>query len=98
MIEIAHQTTDFLAQIPVPDPPAKDLPGQLGDRANDIIGYAKTGFMVLAMLGLLATASMAVIGIKGRSEVAKTALSHLPWAFFALVLGGGAAGLIEAFR
>lgn len=97
-MSIIHQTIEFLAEgIPVPDPPAKELPGKLGERANDLIGYAKTGFMVVAMLGLLATASMAIVGIRGRSEIAKNALGHLPWAVLALVIGGGAAGLIEAF-
>ena len=54
--------------------------------------------MILAMLGFLACAGLAVVGIKGRSEVAKAALGHLPWALFAVVLGGGAAGLIQAFQ
>ncbi|CAN5370156.1 hypothetical protein G9444_6800 (plasmid) [Rhodococcus erythropolis] len=98
MIYLAQHTVDVLAQIDVPDPPPKPLPGKLGDRGNDLIGYAKTGFMILAMLGFLACAGLAVIGIKGRSEVAKAALGHLPWALFAVVLGGGAAGLIQAFQ
>ncbi|NKR28848.1 hypothetical protein GS966_27770 [Rhodococcus hoagii] len=97
-MSIIQQTTEFLAQsIPVPDPPAKPLPGKLGERGNDLIGWAKTAFMILAMLGLLATAGMTIVGIRGRSEVAKNALGHLPWALLALVIGGGAAGLIQAF-
>lgn len=99
MIQIAHQAIEFLGQnpIPIPDPPAKPLPGPLGERVNDIIGYAKTIFAALAVLGLLAVAGLTVVGIKGRSEVAKSALGHLPWAIAALAIGGGAAGLIEAF-
>lgn len=96
-MSLIQHTTDILAQVVIPDPPAKELPGKLGERANDLVGYAKTIFGVLALLGILACASMLAIGLRGRSDVAKNALSHLPYVLLATVLAGGASGLIAAF-
>ena len=87
---------DLLAQ--VPDPPAKELPGQLGQRLNDVLGYGKTIFFFLAVGGLFAVAAMLVVGLRGRSDTAKNALTHLPYVILGVVITGGAAGIIEAFQ
>jgi hypothetical protein len=85
-------------QIPVPNPPPKPLPGQLGDRLNDVISWAKTIALALAVLGTLAVAAMLFIGLRGRSDTAKNALGHLPFVVLGVVLTGGAAALIQAFQ
>ncbi|GGG01404.1 hypothetical protein GCM10007304_14220 [Rhodococcoides trifolii] len=80
----------------IPDPPAKPIPG-LEQPINDWIGYLKTACNVSAMIGLLLAAVMMGVGIRGRSDVAKSALSHAPWALGAAVLAGGSAELIRQF-
>ena len=88
--------SDWLAQ--VPNPPAKPLPGTLGTRLDDVLGYGKTIFFFLAVGGLLAVAAMLVVGLRGRSDTAKNALTHLPYVLLGVVITGGAAGIIEAFQ
>lgn len=90
--------TDYLAQATVPDPPAKPLPGKLGSRMEDVIGWFKTVCFGLAMIGVLSVASMMFVGLRGRSDTAKNALGHLPLVILGTILTGGAAGLIEAFQ
>ncbi|AVH20158.1 hypothetical protein [Nocardia cyriacigeorgica] len=87
---------DWLAQ--VPNPPAKELPGELGIRVNDVLGYAKTICYALAFGGLLAVAGMLFIGLRGRSDTAKNALGHLPMVILGVVITGGAGGIIQAFQ
>lgn len=98
MSQILMTALDVLAAGEVPDPPAKDLPGNLGTKMSDLIGYAKTICLILAVLGGLASAGMMVIGIRGRSNVAKDAISHLPYVVGGSFLVGGIAGLIQAFQ
>ncbi|MGW5317798.1 hypothetical protein ACWEVD_01095 [Nocardia thailandica] len=88
---------DLLAQT-VPDPPAKPLPGKLGDRTNDVIGYVKTVCTIAAVLGSLAVAAMLAVGMRGRSDTAKNALTHLPFVFLGVVLTGSTAGLIQVLQ
>ncbi|BAD60672.1 hypothetical protein [Nocardia farcinica] len=87
---------DWLAQ--VPNPPAKELPGELGNRVNDVLGYAKTICYALAFGGLLAVAGMLFVGLRGRSDTAKNALGHLPMVILGVVITGGAGGIIQAFQ
>lgn len=92
MVEVLYQ------QAPIPDPPPKPLPGKLGARLNDVISWAKTLTLALAVLGTLASAGMLVIGLRGRSDTAKNALGHLPFVLLGTVLSGGSAALIQAFQ
>jgi len=49
------------------------------------------------MGGLLAVAVMMMgVGIRGRSDTAKNAMSHAPWVFGAAALAGSASVLIGA--
>jgi len=48
------------------------------------------------MGGLLAVAVMMGVGIRGRSDTAKNAMSHAPWVFGAAALAGSASVLIGA--
>ena len=88
MSQILMTALDVLAAGEVPDPPAKDLPGNLGHVSIMLAGFS---------FGL-AVAGMSVIGIRGRSNVAKDALSHLPYVIGGTFLVGGIAGLIQAFQ
>lgn len=96
-MSIIHQSTEFLAQLPIPDPPAKELPGELGRKTSDVIGWAKTGFLAAALLGLIATATLMIVGLRGRSEIAKNAMGQLPYSILALVIFGSAYTVIESF-
>ncbi|PXX53894.1 hypothetical protein DFR70_12615 [Nocardia tenerifensis] len=89
---------DWLAQGQVPNPPAKPLPGQLGSRLDDVLGYGKTLCLFLAMGSVLAVAAMLFVGLRGRSDTAKNALTHLPYALLGVVITGGGAAIIEAFQ
>ncbi|AXK89968.1 hypothetical protein SAMN05421776_11326 [Nocardia farcinica] len=87
---------DWLAQ--VPNPPARELPGELGNRIDTVLGYGKTICYALAFGGLLAVAGMLFIGLRGRSDTAKNALGHLPMVILGVVITGGAGGIIQAFQ
>ncbi|MGV9679137.1 hypothetical protein ACWDSJ_27980 [Nocardia sp. NPDC003482] len=90
--------SDWLAQVQVPNPPAKPLPGTIGDRLNDVLGYGKTVLFFLAVAGMFAVAGMLIIGLRGRSDTAKNALTHLPYVICGVMLTGGSAGLIQVFQ
>ncbi len=86
-------TSVVLAQ--VPNPPSSPPPG-LDGFTNKILGWLKWGCGVASIGGLLAVAIMMGVGIRGRSDTAKNALSHAPWVFAAAALTGSAAALIQA--
>lgn len=96
-MSIIHQGTEVLAQLTVPDAPALPLPGKLGEQSNKLVGWSKTIFGIAALLGLMATAGLMIVGLRGRSEIAKNAMGQLPYSILALVLFGSAYTLIESF-
>jgi len=86
-----------LAQGGVPNPPAQAPPG-LDKFTNQVLGWLKWGCGIAAIGGLLAVAIMMGIGVRGRSDTAKNALSHAPWVFGAAALAGSASVLINAIQ
>lgn len=96
MSALMHAAMDVIAQAPVPDPAPKELPGRLGQFLSDVIAWSKTICFGLAAIGVLAVAGMTVVGVRGRSETAKNALTHLPYVLIGVVLTGGYATIIQA--
>ncbi len=86
-----------LAQGGVPNPAPVAPPG-LDKFSNQILGWLKWGCGLAAIAGLLAVAIMMGVGVRGRSDTAKNALSHAPWVFGAAALAGSAAGLINSIQ
>ncbi len=86
-----------LAQGGVPNPAPVAPPG-LEKFSNQILGWLKWACGLAAIGGLLAVAIMMVIGVRGRSDTAKNALSHAPWVFGAAALAGSAAALINSIQ
>jgi len=78
-----------------PNPPAQPPPG-LDTFTTKVLGWLKWGTGIAAMGGLLAVAVMMGVGIRGRSDTAKNAMSHAPWVFGAAALAGSASVLIGA--
>ncbi|NMN99310.1 hypothetical protein FGL95_30255 [Nocardiaceae bacterium YC2-7] len=76
----------MLAEPGVPNPPAKDLPGDLGTTLDTWLGYGKTICNYAAAAGILAIVVMLFVGVRGRSTLAKDALTHLPWVILGEVL------------
>lgn len=88
----AHDSVTNLAQIT--DPGSVAPPGVDGF-VTMILGWLKWATGLACIAGLLCVAIMMGIGIRGRSETAKNALSHAPWVFGAAILSGSAAALIN---
>lgn len=86
---------DVLAE--VPDPPAKTIPG-MENTVDDWLGYLKYAAGISSFVGLLCAAIMMGFGIRGRSDAAKWALGHVPWALGGAVLTGGAAALVNKIQ
>ncbi|WP_278315017.1 hypothetical protein [Lolliginicoccus levis] len=87
-------TTDLLAQVPNPAP--VQPPGSLPDFINTALGWTKWFGLIAGLGGLFAIAIMMMVGVRGRSDMAKSALGHAPWVFGGLAIIGGAAALIDA--
>jgi hypothetical protein len=96
-------------QIPVKDPktggvrwdqfggdPA-DAPQNLDSFIDDVLGWMRTGAGITAVLGVLVSAGLIVIGIRGRSEQAKRAMTTLPVVFGGTVLSASAATILSIF-
>ena len=96
LLTAATDAVNTLAQ-GVPNPPAQAPPG-LDKFTNQILGWLKWGCGIAAIGGLLAVAIMMGIGVRGRSDTAKNALSHAPWVFGAAALAGSAAALINSIQ
>ncbi|MBC7300097.1 MULTISPECIES: hypothetical protein [Nocardia] len=96
-------------QIPIRDPttggvrwdrfggdPA-DAPEDLDSFIADSLGWMRTLALACAVGGVLITAAVLMVGIRGRSEQAKKALHSLPVVLVATVLSGSAYTVINAF-
>lgn len=83
------------AQVPNPAPIA---PPGLANFTNQVLGWLKYLLIAAAVGGLIAASIMMVIGLRGRSEVAKTALSHVPFVIGGVILSGAASTLIASIQ
>lgn len=96
-------------QIPIRDPatggvqwdrfggdPA-EAPVDLDSFISDSLGWMLTLALACAVGGVLITAAVLMVGIRGRSEQAKKALHSLPVVLVATVLSGSAYTVINAF-
>ncbi|WP_052689177.1 hypothetical protein [Williamsia herbipolensis] len=62
----------------------------LDEFSTQIVGYSLTGFGIAAVLGGLVVFSLMIVGFKGRSTIAKTALESSIWIWAACLLVGSA--------
>lgn len=92
-----HHFAELVLAVDIPDPPPAPLPGGAGQKVEQFIGMLKTGCFIAAMIGGLASLALVVIGIRGRSEVAKSALTHLPYVFGGAMGVGSLAGILQVF-
>lgn len=94
VLAAAHPHVSVLADgsIPVPNPPAQQLPGPVGDKMNQILGWGKTLIGFAGVAGCLIAGGGMMLGIRGRSQLAKDHMTHLAW-----ILGGGAVASMGAF-
>lgn len=96
-------------QIPIRDPatggvqwdkfggnPA-EAPEDLDAFIADSLGWMRTLALACAVGGVLITAAVLMVGIRGRSEQAKKALHSLPVVLGATVLSGSAYTVIDVF-
>ena len=58
--------------------------------STQIVGYCLTGFGIAAVLGGMVVMGLMIVGFKGRSTVAKTALESSIWIWAACLLVGSA--------
>jgi hypothetical protein len=92
-LHLNDDTVVLAQELVVPDPPPKPIPG-LEEPVTEWLGYLKWACGIAAFIGLLCTAIMMGVGIRGRSDAAKWALGHAPWALGGAVLAGSAAALV----
>lgn len=60
---------------------------------TQIIGYALTGFGIAAVIGALCVCVLMIVGVKGRSSVAKTALESSIWIWVGCLIAGSFASI-----
>lgn len=107
LIEAWNQATTFhgmslsdhhtvLAEVNIPDPDAKDLPGKLQSFFDDVIGWLKTICYAVAMISGLILLIFMALGFRGRSNFAKDALTHYPWVFVATIGPGALWGILDS--
>ena len=70
-----------------------DSAGTLDQFAADILGYAMTGFGIAAVLGGTVVCGLMIAGVRGRSQVAKTALESSIWIWVALLIAGSVSSI-----
>lgn len=70
-----------------------DSAGTLDQFAADILGYAMTGFGIAAVLGGTVVCGLMIVGVRGRSQVAKTALESSIWIWVGLLLVGSVSSI-----
>lgn len=87
----------ILAEMPIDDPDAKELPGKLQTFFDDIVGYLKTICYSVALISGLILLIFMALGFRGRSNFAKDALTHYPWVFVATIGPGALWGLLSQF-
>ena len=68
----------------------KDSARNLNQFSTQIVGYCLTGFGIAAVLGGMVVMGLMIVGFKGRSTVAKTALESSIWIWAACLLVGSA--------
>ena len=68
----------------------KDSARNLDQFSTQIVGYCLTGFGIAAVLGGMVVMGLMIVGFKGRSTVAKTALESSIWIWAACLLVGSA--------
>jgi len=89
---ILHSIVDLMANSPIDvlaqDPPSGDytapdpgprLPEEVQEVVNEWIGYLKGAAVVAAVIGFVCSGIMMMVGMRSRSDLAKTAMTHLPW-------------------
>ena len=74
-----------------------DAPADLDSFITDVLGWMKTLSLYFAVLGALACVAVIVIGIRGRSQVAKKGLEGLPAVLLAVTMASGAAAILGMF-
>ncbi|MBT0568622.1 hypothetical protein [Williamsia sp. CHRR-6] len=65
-------------------------PKNLDEFSTQIVGYALTGFGIAAVLGSLVVFGLMIVGVKGRSTIAKNALESSIWIWAGCMLVGSA--------
>ncbi|MGW5453123.1 hypothetical protein [Nocardia sp. NPDC003979] len=74
-----------------------DAPEDLDSFIADSLGWLRTLALACAVGGVLISAAVLMVGIRGRSEQAKKALFSLPVVLVATVLSGSAYTVINTF-
>ena len=74
-----------------------DAPADLDSFIVDAIGWLRTLTLICAVGGVLIIAATLTVGIRGRSEQAKTALKKFPIVLAATVMSGSAYTVISMF-
>ncbi|MEV6364882.1 hypothetical protein [Nocardia asteroides] len=74
-----------------------EAPEDLDSFIADSLGWMRTLALACAVGGVLITAAVLMVGIRGRSEQAKKALHSLPVVLGATVLSGSAYTVINVF-
>nr|WP_082932064.1 hypothetical protein [Gordonia sp. LAM0048] len=80
-----------------PDPPPQQLPEDAQNGVNMFIGYLKTIIYSAAVIAMLFVAVGMILGMRGRSNFAKDAVTHLPWLFGGVIGAGACVGILDAF-
>ena len=89
-------TERFLAvDVPNPDPKLPD--GKWKDGLDTGLGYVKGIGIVAAVASLVVLGILMSVGSRGRSDLAKNAITHFPYVFGGLLVISGAAQLVQLF-
>ena len=67
---------------------ADDAPKTLDEFSDFVIGTLLTGFGIVAVMSGMTVCGLMIVGVRGRSTVAKTALESSIWLWVGLFIGG----------
>lgn len=89
-------TERFLAvDVPNPEPTLPD--GKWKEGLDTGLGYVKGIGIVAAVASLVVLGILMAVGSRGRSDLAKNAITHFPYVFGGLLVISGAAQLVQLF-
>lgn len=74
-----------------------DAPADLDNFITDVLGWMKTLTLYFAVLGALASVAVIVIGMRGRSQVAKKGLEGLPAVLLGTVIASSTTAILGIF-
>lgn len=80
-----------------PNPDPEPLPDKAQNGVNKFIGMIKTALYAVAVVAGLFVCIGMTAGMRGRSNFAKDAITHMPWVFGGVIGGGALVGILDMF-